>query len=162
MYVKDLSRSSLSTQKTRLLTYLPRPWHKMTSSVIATTCVASNLHQATKVRECYKNRILWYLHTVLTYQSHVTSLWHIFQLIPDHTKLDPRFQRHQIRRVTEVSTWETQADRRTSCIFSELRHESFWRQAEILIPEWGDFPIGELLWCLDWKYLDPNSKSRWY
>jgi hypothetical protein len=26
---------------------------------------------------CYKNRELWYLLTVLTYQSHVTSLWHL-------------------------------------------------------------------------------------
>ncbi len=25
-------------------------------------------------RCCYENRVLWYLHTVLTYQSHVTSL----------------------------------------------------------------------------------------
>jgi hypothetical protein len=32
-------------------------------------------HQATKVRECYKNRVLWYLHMVLTYKSHVTTLW---------------------------------------------------------------------------------------
>jgi hypothetical protein len=56
-----------------LLTYLPRPWHKTTSSIIAATCVASNLPQATKVRECYENRVLWYLLTVLTYQSHVTS-----------------------------------------------------------------------------------------
>ncbi len=24
---------------------------------------------------CYENRVLWYLLTVLTYQSHVTSLW---------------------------------------------------------------------------------------
>ena len=23
---------------------------------------------------CYKNRVLWYLHMVLTYQSHVTTL----------------------------------------------------------------------------------------
>ncbi len=37
-------------------------------------CAASNLPQATKVRECYENRVLWYLHTVFTYQSHVTTL----------------------------------------------------------------------------------------
>jgi hypothetical protein len=35
----------------------------------------------------------------------------------------PRVPREQ--HVTEVSTWETRADRRTSSIFSELRHESF-------------------------------------
>jgi hypothetical protein len=65
---------SLSTRKTRLLTHLPRLWHKMTSNVITTLCVASNLPKATKVRECYENKVLWYLHTVLTYQSHITSL----------------------------------------------------------------------------------------
>jgi len=37
-------------------------------------CAASNLPQATKVRECYENRVLWYLHTVFTYQFHVTTL----------------------------------------------------------------------------------------
>ena len=67
MCVRDLSRSSLSTRKTRLLTHLPRLWHKMTSNVIAALCVASNLPQATKVRECYDNMVLWYLFTVLTY-----------------------------------------------------------------------------------------------
>jgi hypothetical protein len=46
----------------------------MTSNVIAALCVASNLPQATKVRECYDNKVLWYLITVLTYQSHVTTL----------------------------------------------------------------------------------------
>ena len=54
MCARDSSRFSLSTQNTRFLTHLPRLWHKMTSNVIAATCVASNLPQATKVRECYK------------------------------------------------------------------------------------------------------------
>jgi hypothetical protein len=59
---RDSSRYSLSL------------WHKMTSNVIVAPCAASNLPQATKVRECYENKVLWYLLTVLTYQSHVTSL----------------------------------------------------------------------------------------
>ena len=46
----------------------------MIFNVIAALCVASNLPQATKVRECYENKVLWYLHTVLTYQSHVTPI----------------------------------------------------------------------------------------
>ena len=60
MYEKGFSKYSLSTQKTRLLTHLPRLWHKMIFNVIAALCVASNLPQATKVRECYENRVLWY------------------------------------------------------------------------------------------------------
>ncbi len=36
---------------------------------------------------CYESRVLWYLHTVLTYQSHVTSYWHI----SNQSQLDPRF-----------------------------------------------------------------------
>ena len=61
MFERDLSRYSQSTQKTRLLTYSPSLWHKMTSNVIVALCAASNLPQATKVRECYENRVLWYL-----------------------------------------------------------------------------------------------------
>jgi hypothetical protein len=41
--VRHLPRSSLSTQKTRLLTHLPRLRHKMTSNGIAALCKASNL-----------------------------------------------------------------------------------------------------------------------
>ncbi len=32
------------------------------------------LEAAARWDVCYKNKVLWYLHTVLTYQSHVTSL----------------------------------------------------------------------------------------
>jgi hypothetical protein len=71
---RDSSRYSLSTLKTKLLTYSPNLWHKTTFNVTVASCAASNLPQASKVRECYKNRVLWYLLTVLTYQSHVTSL----------------------------------------------------------------------------------------
>jgi len=73
MYEKDLSRYSISTQKTRLLTYSPSLWHKMTFNITVAPCAASNLPQATKVRECYENRVFWYLHMALTYQSHVTT-----------------------------------------------------------------------------------------
>ena len=55
---RDSSRYSLLIQKTRLLTYSPSLWHKMTSNVIVALCAASNLPQATKVRECYENRVL--------------------------------------------------------------------------------------------------------
>ena len=71
---KGLIKYSLSTQKTRLLTYSPNLWHNMTFNVTFAPCAASNLPQATKVRGCYKYRVLWYLITVLTYQSHVTTL----------------------------------------------------------------------------------------
>ncbi len=48
MFERDLSRYSQSTPKTRLLTYSPSLWHKMTSNVIVAPC-ASNLPQATSV-----------------------------------------------------------------------------------------------------------------
>ncbi len=74
MCARDLSRYSLSTPKTRLLTYLLSLWHKMTFNVIVAPCAASDLSQATNVRECYKIRVLWYLLTVLNYQSHLITL----------------------------------------------------------------------------------------
>jgi hypothetical protein len=46
----------------------------MTFNIIVAPCGASDLSQATKVRECYEIRVLWYLLTVLTYQSIVTTL----------------------------------------------------------------------------------------
>ncbi len=73
MGARDLSRYSLSTPKTRLLTYLLSLLHKMTFNIIVAPCVASDLSQATKVRECYKIRVLWYLLMVLTYQSHLNT-----------------------------------------------------------------------------------------
>jgi hypothetical protein len=71
---RDSSRYSPSTQKTRSLTYSPNLWHKTTFNVTVALCAASNLPQATKVRECYENRVLLYLLTVLTYQSHIMTL----------------------------------------------------------------------------------------
>ena len=43
MYARGLLKYSLLTQKTRLLMHSPKLWHKMTSNVIAATCVASDL-----------------------------------------------------------------------------------------------------------------------
>jgi hypothetical protein len=40
---RDLLKYSLLTQKTRLLTHILKLWHKMTSNVITTICVASDL-----------------------------------------------------------------------------------------------------------------------
>ncbi len=86
MCARVLSRYSLSTPKTRLLTYLPSLWHKTTFNVIVAPCAASNLSQATKVRECYKIRVLWYLLTVLNCskcqwrqnkQDGLVSLWRV-------------------------------------------------------------------------------------
>ncbi len=54
-------RSSLLTQNTKMLMHWQKLWHKMTSNVIVAMCAASNLSQATKVRECCVIRVLWYL-----------------------------------------------------------------------------------------------------
>jgi hypothetical protein len=43
-----------------LLTYSPSLWHKTSFNVTVAPCAASNLPQATKVWECYENRVLWY------------------------------------------------------------------------------------------------------
>ena len=71
---KGLIKIFLINTKDQIADVSPKPWHKMTFNVTFAQCAASNLPQATKVRECYKYRVLWYLITVLTYQSHVTTL----------------------------------------------------------------------------------------
>jgi hypothetical protein len=83
MCARDLSRYSLSTQKTRLLTYLPSLWHKMTFNVIVAPCAASNLSQATKVREFYKfgyfGTYLWYLPVVSANDGRTSkTVWQVF------------------------------------------------------------------------------------
>jgi hypothetical protein len=35
---------------------------------------AHDVCEMVKAQQCYKNKVLWYLHTVLTYQSHVTPI----------------------------------------------------------------------------------------
>jgi hypothetical protein len=45
---RGISRSSLSTPKTRLLMHSQKLWHKMTSSIIAAICAVRNLSKPPK------------------------------------------------------------------------------------------------------------------
>ena len=59
--------------KDQIADVLTKPLAKTTFNIIIAPCVASDLSQATKVKECYEFRVLWYLLTVLTYH-HVMTL----------------------------------------------------------------------------------------
>jgi len=45
-----------------------------TTTTTTTTTMVTARWATTTIATCYENKVLWYLHTVLTYQSHVTPI----------------------------------------------------------------------------------------
>jgi hypothetical protein len=95
MCARDLSRSSLSIQKTRLLTHSLKIWHKMTSNVITATWVASNLPQPPMWGSVTYVTSLEYFGTYFGYLPMSPTSQHsdTFQLIPDQSQLDPKYSK---------------------------------------------------------------------
>jgi len=104
-FMLQLTTLSYSTQQHKKQTKTPILPHRSTCYI---GIVGKDGRQGSNhpTKNCYENRVLWYLHTVLTFQSHVNPTSRHCDIIPANPSWIPDISRYHFRTATSSSSVE--------------------------------------------------------